>query len=153
MCETHSTFYNSYLSQCIYAICSVKTSFIIWLRPLNLGCCILPSKVASDKPFLSRLWTDLAENYEDFCPRVYTKFQPNQSTNDQDDATLESNLRQPKLKGRILFIILSYFLKSTQAPARLRDSALCWMFLSLASTGFLENLKTPTDAELHVQDQ
>ena len=29
-------------------------------RPFNLGCCILPSKVASDTSFLSHLWTDLA---------------------------------------------------------------------------------------------
>ena len=36
-------------------------------------------------------------------------------------------------------------LLNSQAPARLRDFALCWMFLSLASTGFLEQLKMPTD--------
>ena len=35
-----------------------------------------------------------------------------------------------------------------EAPARLRDSALCWMFLSLASTRFLEELKMPTDGAL-----
>ena len=36
------------------------------LGTLNLGCCILPSKVVSDIPFLGRLWTDLAENLVDF---------------------------------------------------------------------------------------
>ena len=35
-----------------------------------------------------------------------------------------------------------------EAPARLRDFSLCWMFLSLASTGFLEQLKMPTDGAL-----
>ena len=37
---------------------------------------------------------------------------------------------------------------SAQAPARLRDSALCWMFLSLVFTRFLEHLKTPIDSAL-----
>ena len=37
---------------------------------------------------------------------------------------------------------------SWMAPARLRDFALCWMFLSLASIGFLEQLKMPTDGAL-----
>ena len=36
------------------------------LGPLNLGRCILPSEVASDTPFLVRLWTDLAEKLVDF---------------------------------------------------------------------------------------
>ena len=36
----------------------------------------------------------------------------------------------------------------TQAPARLRDFALCWMFFSLASTRFLEHLTIPTDGAL-----
>ena len=31
------------------------------VRPLNLGWCFLPPKVASDTPFLGRLWTDLAK--------------------------------------------------------------------------------------------
>ena len=35
-----------------------------------------------------------------------------------------------------------------EAPARLRNFALCWMFFSLASTGFLEYLKMPTDGAL-----
>ena len=30
------------------------------VRPLNLGWCFLPSKDASDTPFLGRLWTNLA---------------------------------------------------------------------------------------------
>ena len=34
-----------------------------------------------------------------------------------------------------------------KAPARLRDFALCWKKHSLASTGFLEHLKTPSDAD------
>ena len=33
------------------------------------------------------------------------------------------------------------FRNFVKAPARLRIFALCWMFLSLASTGFLEQLK------------
>ena len=37
---------------------------------------------------------------------------------------------------------------AVQAPARLRDFALCWMFFSLASTGFLEHLTMPTDGAL-----
>ena len=36
----------------------------------------------------------------------------------------------------------------TEAPARLRDFTLCWKKHSLASTGFLEHLKTPTDGTL-----
>ena len=39
----------------------------------------------------------------------------------------------------------------SQALARLRDIALCWMFLSLASTGFLEKLKIPTDGALSMK--
>ena len=35
-------------------------SIMYRVRPLNLGWCFLPSKVASDTPFLGRLWTDLA---------------------------------------------------------------------------------------------
>ena len=35
-----------------------------------------------------------------------------------------------------------------EASARLRDSVLCQYFLSLASTGFLEHLKMPTDGAL-----
>ena len=38
-----------------------------------------------------------------------------------------------------------------EAPARLRDFALCWKKHSLASTGFLEHLKTPTDGALLTQ--
>ena len=30
------------------------------VRPLNLECCFLPSKVASDTPILGRLWPDKA---------------------------------------------------------------------------------------------
>ena len=37
---------------------------------------------------------------------------------------------------------------SRKAPARLRDFALCWMFFSLASSGFLEHLTMPTDGAL-----
>ena len=40
------------------------------------------------------------------------------------------------------------FRNFVKAPARLRDFALCWMFVSLASTGFLEQLKMPTDGAL-----
>ena len=36
------------------------------------------------------------------------------------------------------------------APARLRDFALCWMFFSLASTGFLEHLTMTTDGALSI---
>ena len=35
-------------------------------RPLNLGWCFLPSNVASDAPFLGRLWTNLAKILVDF---------------------------------------------------------------------------------------
>ena len=35
-----------------------------------------------------------------------------------------------------------------EAPARLRDFTLCWMFFSLATTGFLEHLTMPTDGAL-----
>ena len=38
--------------------------------------------------------------------------------------------------------------RPSKAPARLRDFALCWMFFSLASTGFLEHLTMPTDGAL-----
>ena len=41
-------------------------------RPFNLGCCILPLKVASDTYFRGRLWADLAEILMDFPPRVST---------------------------------------------------------------------------------
>ena len=37
---------------------------------------------------------------------------------------------------------------TAEAPARLRNFALCWKKHSLASTGFLEHLKTPTDGAL-----
>ena len=39
----------------------------------------------------------------------------------------------------------------SEAPARLRDFALCWKKHSLASTRFLEHLKTPTDGALSTQ--
>ena len=38
-----------------------------------------------------------------------------------------------------------------EAPARVRDFALCWKKHSLASTGFLEHLKTTTDGALSTQ--
>ena len=40
------------------------------VRPCNLSLRILPSKVASDTPFLGRLWTDLAKILLDFISRV-----------------------------------------------------------------------------------
>ena len=43
---------------------------------------------------------------------------------------------------------LSLSLSLSKAPARLKDFALCWMFFSLASTGFLEHLTMPTDGAL-----
>ena len=77
--------------------------------PYNLGFNILPSKVVSDTPFLGYLWMDLAEILMEFWPGLgngqkSTKFQTNQSTDSQDDATYEGNSSQPKLKGRSLVI-------------------------------------------------
>ena len=43
------------------------------------------------------------------------------------------------------------FSRTAEAPARLRNFALCWKKHSLASTGFLEHLKTPTDGALSIQ--
>ena len=45
-------------------------SEITRVRPFNLDCCILPSKVVSDKFFLSHLWTDTAEMLVDFSPKI-----------------------------------------------------------------------------------
>ena len=71
------------------------------VRPFNLGWCFLPSKVVSDTPFLSPVWTNLAKiqytldltlvhkNICQICPQVY-------------DTTFEGQTRQPKLKGRTL---------------------------------------------------
>ena len=47
---------------------------------LNLDFCILPSKVASDTPFLGNLWTNVAETLVDLWPRI-CQFQPILSTN------------------------------------------------------------------------
>ena len=41
------------------------------------------------------------------------------------------------------FLSLFFAAGFAEAPARLRDFALCWMFFPLASTGFLEHLTMP----------
>ena len=44
--------------------------FMDRVRPLNLGWCFFPLKVASDTPFLGRRWTNLATILVDFWSRV-----------------------------------------------------------------------------------
>ena len=55
--------------ECHYSV-ERKEQQNIWFmsrhRPLNLGFCILPPKVALDTPFLGCLCTDLAETLVDF---------------------------------------------------------------------------------------
>ena len=80
-------------------------------HPFNLGYCILPSKVASDTSFLSRLWTDLARMLTDFRPRV-TSNVPRisailvllQLRKGASGATFEGKIQQPKLKERGLLM-------------------------------------------------
>ena len=65
----------------------------------------------------------------------------------------QTALPSPAPKTSLVYSHSTYLLQEArtsriQAPARLRDFALCWMFFSLASTGFLEHLTMPTDSTL-----
>ena len=52
---------------------------------------------------------------------------------------------------RLELVFYSLPLSYVKAPARLRYFALCWNKHSLASTGFLEHLKKPSDGALSTQ--
>ena len=84
------------------------------VRPLNLGWCFFPSKVASDTPFLGRLWTDLENILVDFWSRVrlWRNFWRKE--------------KQPKFKGRTLMMrvhVRALLLLSKAGPFRgQRDS-------------------------------
>ena len=76
-------------------------------RPLNLGFCFLPLKVVLDTPFLSCLWTDLAEIWCTFYQtpgpksiKVSAKLVHRRPGKGVSDTTLEGKIQRPKFKGR-----------------------------------------------------
>ena len=89
------------------AKCSINRA-----RPFNLGCYILPSKVASYAPFLSCLWTKLAEIQWTLQVTTLVEKSINISAKCVHKwlrkyvqvATFEGKIQQPKLKGRALSI-------------------------------------------------
>ena len=81
-----------------------KIRLILRVKPLNLGLCFLPSKVASDTPFLGRLWTVLAKFWVDFRSRVRSKSQFGQQTVEMTQL-LKEKKHKPKFKGWTLLIL------------------------------------------------
>ena len=79
---------------------------IIRVRPLNLGWCLLPSKVAPDTPFLSRLWANLAKTWVDFWSRVRSNmYQISAKLVDRRPRWRNfcRKKHKPKFKGRTLY--------------------------------------------------
>ena len=79
--------------------------------PFNLGWCFFPSKVASDTPFLSPLWTNLAKIWYTFdltldqkSTNIFEKSVHRQLRKGVSHATFEGKTRQPKLQGRTLYM-------------------------------------------------
>ena len=76
-------------------------------RLLNLGFHILPSKVTSYIPFLSRLLTDLAKTLVDFWSRMWSKVCQisaksvyRQTRKGASNAAFEGKIWKPKCQGR-----------------------------------------------------
>ena len=83
----------------MYGSCNINRG-----RPFNLGCCNLPSKVASYASFLSYLWTNLAEIQWTFVltlgeksVNISAKSVHKWLRNDVFDATFKGKIQQPKL--------------------------------------------------------
>ena len=70
------------------------------VRPFNLGWCFFPSKVVSDTPFLSPLWTILAKNVYTFdltleqkSTKIFAKSVHRQLRKEVYDTTIEGKTR------------------------------------------------------------
>ena len=96
--------------------------------PLNLGWCFFPSEVASGSPlFLAvfgPIWQNFWLTFDLWAHQTCIKFQPQWSTDGQDDANFVGNSCQPKFKGQSLYIELVWNHKSAY-PASTLMTAQC----------------------------